>query len=88
MPPAPDVSSNRHPQRHQQRQQRAERETEGRCQRGLQRPGARGGGNAQFVARVGLQRIMRHQLFRYLPGQRRIQPAMHVDRRQFAELPG
>ena len=39
-------------------------------------------------SRVGLQRIMRHQLFRYLPGQRRIQPAMHVDRRQFAELPG
>lgn len=58
---------------------RAEGETEGRRQRGLQRPGAGDGGNAQLVARVRLQRIMRHQFFRHLPGQRRIQPAMHVD---------
>ena len=41
---------------------------------------------AQLVARVRAERVVRHELVGDLPGQRRVEPARHVDRRQFVAL--
>ena len=51
---------------HAERQRRADGERRGRRQRGLDRPRAERLGDAEFVARVRAERVVRHQLLRHL----------------------
>ncbi len=67
-------------------QRRTAGERTGRGQRCLQRAGAQGIGDAQFVARMRAQRIVGGELFGYLPGQCRFQATVAVDRGQLFQL--
>ena len=61
-------------------------ETGGRCQRGLERAGLERVGDTQFVAGMGAQRIMCHQLLRDLDCKHWIEAAANIDRSQFLML--
>ena len=70
----------------QHRQRRAGGEGRGRGQCGLHRPRRRHLGEVQFVAGMGAERVLRHQLHGHLPGKLRRQPAFDIDAGQFVEF--
>ena len=78
----------RRPRRHADRQHGADGEARGRRERRLHRARGRGVGQAEFVARMGAEGVVRHELPGHLVGECRIEPALDVDARQLAPLAG
>ena len=67
-------------------QHSAHRKTGSRRQCGLDRPGADDIGNAQFIAGVGAEVVMLHQLMGNLLRKRTFYPSGHIDGGQLAQL--
>ncbi len=71
---------------HPQRQRCTGRKAACGGQRGLHRPSAQHGRDAEFIARMRAERVVRHQLLCDLFRERGIETAAHIDGRQFAVL--
>ena len=71
-----------------ERQQGAAAEARGRRGRRLQRPCNREIRDAELVARVGAERVVRHELLGHLFRELLIQAAAHVDAHELAVLAG
>ena len=73
-------------QRDEQRRQSAHHERGGRGAGRLHGPGGDRSGYAHLVARMGIERIVRHQPGGDLRGKVGVEPPLFVDRREFSVL--